>query len=257
MVRGRPASSKSAARVNGELLERASTATRVADQLRARIAAGAAAPGSRIVELEVAREMGVSRSPVREALLKLAEEGLVAMVPYRGAIVVPLQRRRLVELMEFRLALEHFALERMVRRPDDGALVELRERVAAIRRAVRSRDRRRIVDEDLAMHRAVVAAARNSLLERSYDGLVAQIRLYIGLTSARYARVEELAEEHEAFLAAVERRDLPGARDLLDAHILHGFDDPACDQGAGTPQGPPGETSHRATGKNARRIRTR
>ncbi len=236
------------------LLERASTATRVAAVLRERIAAGAAAPGSRIVELDVARELGVSRSPVREALLKLSEEGLVAILPYRGAIVVPLQRRRLLELLEFRLALEHFALERAIERAGDRDLADLRDRVAALRRALKTRNRQRIVDEDLAMHRAIMAMADNSLLERAYASLLAQIRLYIDVTSARYARLEELAEEHEAFLAAVERRDLPAARDLLDAHILHGFDDRA--HFADMSQGPPGETSHTAPGRNARRNRT-
>ena len=75
------------------------------------------------------RELGVSRSPVREALLRLSEEGLVAILPYRGAIVVPLQRRRFVELTEFRLALERFALERLIERGDAAALAELRAHV--------------------------------------------------------------------------------------------------------------------------------
>ncbi len=250
MVCSRPARRRGAARVNAGL-ERASTATRVATVLRERITAGAASPGSRIVELDVARELGVSRSPVREALLKLAEEGLIAIVPYRGAIVVPLQRRRLAELLEFRLALEHFALERAIERAGDGVLATLRERLAALRRALATRNRRHIVDEDLAMHRAIMATAGNSLLERAYDSLLAQIRLYIDVTSARYERLDELAEEHEALLAAVGRRDLSAARDLLDAHILHGFDAPA-----DVPPGPSGETSHRASGKNARRKRT-
>jgi len=248
VVRGDSARCGNTTRVSAGLLDRASTATRVADLLRDRIAGGAAAPGSRIVELDVARELGISRSPVREALLKLAQEGLVAILPYRGAIVVPLQRRRLVELMEFRLALEHFALERLIERADERAIEALRARVAAIRRALRTRNRRRIVDEDLAMHRTMVATAGNALLERAYETLLAQIRLYIDVTSARYERAEELAEEHEAFLAAVERRDLPAARELLDAHIVHGFEEPA--------QAPSVETSHSLTGRNARRIPT-
>lgn len=230
--------------MSAPLLDRAPAATRIADVLRERIAAGLAAPGSRIVELEVARELGVSRSPVREALLRLSEEGLVAILPYRGAIVVPLQRRRLVELTEFRLALERFALERLVERGDKRALVRLRAHVAAIRRAVESGDRRHIADEDLAMHRTLVASAENALLERAYEGLLAQIRLYIGVTSARYERAEELAEEHEAILAEVERRDAPAARALLDAHVLHGFDESR-------------ETSHPSIGRNPRRMHNR
>lgn len=208
-----------------EPLDRASTATRVAAVLRGRIAGGTLVPGARIVELEVARELGVSRSPIREALLKLAEEGLVSILPYRGSIVAPLRRQRFVELMEFRLALERFALDRLIDRAGDAELAQLRERVDALRRALREGDHRRIVDEDLALHRAIVAMAGNALLERAYDGLLAQIRLYVDATSARYERAEELAEEHEALLDAIGRREFLTARAVLDAHITHGFDE--------------------------------
>jgi DNA-binding GntR family transcriptional regulator len=205
-------------------LDRASTATRVANVLRERIARGELAPGSRVVELEVSRELGVSRSPVREALLKLTEEGLVTTLPYRGAIVAPLQRERLTELLEFRLALEHFALDRLVQRADAHALVALRKHVRAMREALSDGDRQRAIDEDLVMHRAIVAMAGNALLERAYDGVLAQIRLYIDVTSARYERAEDLANEHDALLAAIERRDAVASRALLDAHITHGFE---------------------------------
>ncbi|MBV8372298.1 MAG: GntR family transcriptional regulator [Candidatus Eremiobacteraeota bacterium] len=231
--------------MNSPLLDRSSTASRVADLLRERIAAGIAAPGSRIVELDVARELGVSRSPVREALLRLAQEELVSILPYRGAIVAPLQRRRLVELMEFRMALEHFALERLVARSSDDALRELKAALGAVRVALRSRNRRRIVEADLAVHRTLVACANNALLERAYDGLLAQIRRYIDVTSARYGRPEELAEEHEAFLQAVERRELAVAREILDAHIRHGLEQTTA------------ETSHGRSGRNPRRITAR
>jgi DNA-binding GntR family transcriptional regulator len=210
--------------MNAEPLDRASTASRVVAVLRERIAGGTLAPGARIVELELARELRVSRSPIREALLTLAQEGLVAILPYRGAIVAPLSRGRLRELMEFRLALERFALERLIERSDKRAIAHLRARVAGVRAAVREGDRRRTVEADLAMHRAMVAMAKNALLERTYEGLLAQIRLYIDVTSARYERVEDLATEHEALLVAVEAGDLARSRDLLDAHIVHGFD---------------------------------
>jgi DNA-binding GntR family transcriptional regulator len=228
MVRGgaarNPAARRKLGTVSGEPFGRASTATRVTALLRERIAAGGLLPGARIVELEVARELGVSRSPIREALLKLADEGLVAILPYRGATVAPLRRERFVELMEFRLALERFALDRLIERADDSAIAQLRDRVGAIRRALRGGDRKAAVDEDLALHRAIVAMARNALLERAYDGLLAQIRLYIDVTSARYERAEDLAEEHEALIAAIEGRDFSRARTVLDAHVTHGFD---------------------------------
>ena len=208
-----------------ERLERSSTAMRVAGVLRERIAGGIIPPGSRVVELEISRELGVSRSPVREALLRLAEEGLVEILPYRGAIVAPLQRERLLELLEFRLALERFALERVIDRADPGVFAELHAHLDAMRAALKAGDRQKTVDEDLAMHRTMIRFAGNQLLERTYESLLAQIRLYIDVTSAQYERDEDLATEHEALLDAIGRKEHLMSRKLLDAHIMHGFSD--------------------------------
>lgn len=205
--------------------QKRSTAARVAAVLRERIGSGELSPGSRIIELDVAGELGVSRSPVREALLKLSEEGLVTILPYRGALVVPLRRERLLELLEFRLALEHFALERLVQRADAAAIAELRVHLAAMRKALGDGDRLRAVDEDLAMHRTLISLAGNALVERAYESLLAQVRLYIDLTSATYERADDLAGEHEMLLDAIERREFLMSRKLLDAHIMHGFDE--------------------------------
>ena len=206
-------------------MERVSTAARVADLLRERISAGEIEPGARIVELDIARELSVSRSPIREALLKLSEEGLVKILPYRGAIVAALRRDHIKELLEFRLALERFALERLVAGRDRHALDMLKEHVGAIADAVAARDFRGAVNADLETHRAIVRLAGNQLLAQSYDGLLTRIRLYIRITSERYERVEDLADEHVALLDAVERGDATLAQHILDAHILHGFEE--------------------------------
>ena len=212
-------------RVMEKTFERASTAVRVAGVLRERIARRALRPGSRLIELDISRELGVSRSPVREALLRLAEEGLVEILPYRGAMVVPLDKARLTELLEFRLALEHFALERLVERRNPASIARLHECVGELRDAIDRGDREAAIDADLATHRAMISLARNALVERAYESLIVQIRLYIDVTSAHYESAEDLAAEHEAFLAAVERGALPASRKLLDAHIMHGFED--------------------------------
>jgi DNA-binding GntR family transcriptional regulator len=211
--------------VNAARFDRSSTAVRIADALRERIAAGALAPGSRIVELDVAREFGVSRSPVREALLRLAEGGLVTILPYRGAVVVPLEHRHLVELLEFRLALERFALQRLIEGGDVGSFAMLREHVVAIADAIRAHDVQRAVDADLETHAAMVRLAGNTLLLRAYDGLRDQFRRYIHLTSAHYERAEDLADEHVTMLDAAERGDAALALRILDAHIMHGFEE--------------------------------
>jgi len=71
----------------------------------------------------------------------------------------------------------------------------------------------------------MIKMAGNALLERTYESLLSQIRLYIDVTSAQYERSEDLATEHEALLVAIERKEFLMSRKLLDAHIMHGFDD--------------------------------
>ena len=217
-------------------MERVSTAARVADLLRERISAGEIEPGARIVELEIARELNVSRSPIREALLKLSEEGLVKILPYRGAVVATLRREQIKELLEFRLALERFALERLVEGQDRHAFDMLKEHVVAISDAIAKKNFRGAVNADLETHRAIVKLAGNQLLTQAYDGLLARIRLYIRITSERYERAEDLADEHVALLDAVERGDGVLAQRILDAHIMHGFEEAlsgASDESAG------------------------
>ncbi|MBV8154090.1 MAG: GntR family transcriptional regulator [Candidatus Eremiobacteraeota bacterium] len=208
-----------------QTFERASTAVRVAALLRERIAKRELAPGSRLVELDISRELGVSRSPVREALLRLAEEGLVEILPYRGAVVVPLDKARLAELLEFRLALEHFALERLVSSRDRDRIARLREHVGAMRAAIARGDRHATIEADLAMHRDMVAMAGNALVARAYESLIVQIRLYIDVTTATYQSAEDLVNEHDLLFDAVERGEYLMSRKLLDAHITHGFDE--------------------------------
>jgi DNA-binding GntR family transcriptional regulator len=147
----------------------------------------------------------------------------VTLLPYRGAIAAPLRRDRLQELMEFRMALEHFALERLLDRATDETVRVLRAQVTATRDAIAAGDLRRAVEEDLSMHRSLVAFAGNSLLERAYEGVLSQVRLYIHVTSSKYERAEDLADEHDALIDAIARGDGPLARQLLDAHIMHGF----------------------------------
>lgn len=210
--------------MSGEL-SRASTTERVADVLRDRIAIGEVEPGARLIELEIARELGVSRSPVREALLRLSEEGLVEMVPYRGAIVVPLRRKRLQDLLDVRLALERFAIVRLCQASAPDAIEALRSHVERIAAALQRGDARAAVAADLAMHRALVALTDNAVLLRSFDGLLNQFRLYIRVTSKHYRRAEDLADEHRGLLAAIRDGNAVRAQEILDAHIRHGLDE--------------------------------
>jgi len=205
-------------------LDRTSTAGKVAEYLRKRIATGRLQPGDRIPELGVCAALSVSRSPVREALMHLAQEGLVTIVPYKGALVSPLERKRFEDLLHFRVALEEFAVTRAIELAEDSEIARLAIHIGKIRAAAASKDLAGAIEADLASHEFLVSLARNELLARAYGEMLNQLRLYLRLTITHYEHMEELADEHEMLLEAMNARRKASARRLIRAHIEHGFD---------------------------------
>jgi len=214
-----PLSSKSLDRA-----DRISTTGRVSTYLRDAIASGAIAPGDRIRETAVSGQLGVSRTPVREALAELARDGLVHVEPYCGAYVARLDAARLEHLVEFRIALEQFAVERAIRHAGAHDF----DRVAACidrldeRATAESFDA--AIEADLEVHALLIEIAGNPLLAATYSSLLNELRLYIRMTSAHYASMRDLSLEHAALLTALRARDVDAALTLVRSHILHGHD---------------------------------
>ncbi len=204
-------------------MDRASTARRVAELLRRRIADGKIEPGERLNELALSGELGVSRSPIREALALLAGEGLVRVVPYKGTFVTALSNERLKDLLDFRLALEEFAVRRAVERAQPKDWDHLESLIAEIAAQADMRNLSGAVDADLRVHQYLIELAGSPLLSRTYGAMLGEMRLYIAQTVRHYQGPIELATEHRAFLEAARRRDVAGATALIAAHISHGF----------------------------------
>ena len=204
-------------------LERPSTAKRIAGYLRARIAEGKIEPGERLNELALAGELGVSRSPIREALAQLAGEGLVQLVPYKGTFVTALSEARLQDLLDFRLALEQFAVRRAIERAKPGDFDRFEEHIKAIATHAKSGNLSGAVDADLRAHEYLIRLAGSPLLEQTYRAMSGELRLYIAQTSRHYDSAAELATEHAALLAAMRQGKVEDATALIAAHISHGF----------------------------------
>jgi DNA-binding GntR family transcriptional regulator len=199
-------------------------AQRVADHVRGLVASGALEPGARIAEATLARDLGVSRSPVREALSRLVTEGVLRTAAYRGTFVAPLEAARFRDLVDFRVALEDFALRRFAAGASPADVAMLRAAIEALRRAAKGKDLDAIVAADLAIHETIVRLAHNAPLERAYGGLLGEFRMYIRLTSREYTEMRELAEEHDRVLDALAAGRLEVAAEILRAHITRGFD---------------------------------
>ncbi|MEW1724036.1 GntR family transcriptional regulator [Streptomyces sp. NPDC093109] len=175
--------------------------------------------GEFLSEQELADRIGVSRTPIREALLLLAAEDLVRLVPKRGAQIVPLSGREITELMELRGLVERYAAGRII--PEGRAplaeLAELLERQRALSSPEQARE---FIAVDHLFHATMVAAVGNELLSRHYDGLRSrQIRAGVVALYNQQGRQEAVLAEHQAILEAVASGDRPAACAAIDGHL--------------------------------------
>ncbi|MET8831348.1 GntR family transcriptional regulator [Streptomyces sp. NPDC004610] len=169
-------------------------------------------------EQEIADRIGVSRTPIREALLLAAEE-LVELVPKRGARVAPLTGREISELMELRGIVERYAARQMIAE-GRAPVAELRELLDRQRHLTGAEQAREFIAVDHLFHASMVAAVGNGLLARHYDGLRSrQVRAGVTALFAQQGRQEAVLVEHLAILEAIVAGDPEGACAAIDAHL--------------------------------------
>lgn len=199
-------------------------AERVRREIERRILAGEVEAGSRLSEVELARSMGVSRGPVREALRALAESGLVDVVANRGVVVRRIGVREALDLYELRAVVFALACEQFALRHDDAQLAEL---VAILRRqeeAVAAGERERYYELNLAFHAAIVAGCGNARARAVYEAVVKEMHLFRRRGLSELPNIAASLAEHRDIVEAVRRRDGEGAFRAGRRHVLAGRD---------------------------------
>jgi DNA-binding GntR family transcriptional regulator len=191
--------------------------------VKEQILTGAYPGGELISEGQVAAALGLSRTPVREAFLRLEVEGLMRLFPQRGALVVPVSPDEVRSVMEARLVIEQFSIIKVIdagRARSEAVVERLNEHLAQQRELVGSGAMRQFLDSDRAFHTTLVQAAGNPILASVYDSLRdRQIRM-IGESAMRDpGRLKAIVAEHEMIAAAVRARDTAGSRDILRRHL--------------------------------------
>lgn len=211
-----------------------SVVDRVYDVLRGRIIGGDLEVGSRIHQENVSEELGVSRTPVREALARLAAEGLVEFLPNRGARVAEVAFDDMRISYEARLALEPLAARYAAERhgPDDVKRIK-----AALTEQRRARSTRATYDAIRSFHLAVVDAAGSPLIARFASSLWAgRIGLHVFLRQADQAALDADVDEHRVIAAAIEQGDGDRAEQLMHDHIAVSLERLLEVQGASAPR---------------------
>jgi DNA-binding GntR family transcriptional regulator len=190
----------------------------IAEDLRARITAGAMKPGARILEEEIAADHGVSRVPVREALRRLEAEGYVALIPFQGASVAIPSASTALELMQIRRALEVLAASLAADARGGPVAARLREVTADGLQAAERHEREshpELVDE---FHQLVGQASDNAQLSELLDQLRGKVRWVFAMDLEDRASVAW--HDHEQILAAILAGDRERAATLMDEHVL-------------------------------------
>ncbi|TXI89888.1 MULTISPECIES: GntR family transcriptional regulator [unclassified Cupriavidus] len=193
----------------------------VAQRLRAMILEGELAPGTRLNERVLCDQLQVSRTPLREAFKVLAGDGLVTLLPNRGAEVVQLSQETIDHLFEMMGALEGMSGELACARISDAELNEIRALHFEMLACHARRDLPNYYALNRRIHDAINAAARNPILEETYRRINLRIQALRFRSNFDQDKWDTAVQEHGAMLEFLARRDGAGLRDLLRAHLQH------------------------------------
>ena len=192
----------------------------VFNTLRERILKGSLKPGERLMEIHLADQLGVSRTPIREAIRMLELEGLVKMVPRRGAQVAKISREDLQDVLEVRKALDTLAVKLACERITEDEIEKLKEAEEEFENTLKTDDTTQIAEADVAFHDVIQAASKNKRLKSMISNLAERIYRY------RFEYIKQqsdggktLVDEHREIIKCIEEKDVEAAIKAIELHI--------------------------------------
>lgn len=189
------------------------------DVIREAVRSGALVPGELYSVYRLADDLGISRSPVREALLRLAETGIVRFERNRGFRIVPPDPRDLAEIFAVRLALEVPAAAHAAASADAALSRSLRDELAAMSKAATSGDESSFMIHDQRLHKLILDAAGNRRARAVIENLRDAIRLVAASTIGTSRTLDEVHAEHIPIVDAIEAGDPTAAADAMKRHL--------------------------------------
>ena len=196
----------------------------VFNTLRRAILRGELKPGERLMEIQLANKLGVSRTPIREALRKLELEGLVLMIPRKGAEVAEITEKNLRDVLEVRCALEELAVQLACDRIERNRIRELHAAAAHFRDILDSDDITQIAAADEAFHDVIFKATGNERLIQLLNNLREQMYRYRIEYLKKKECYPQLLKEHATIMKAIEEHDKEKATRITGQHINNQVD---------------------------------
>ena len=191
----------------------------VFNTLRKAILRGELKPGERLMEIQLANKLGVSRTPIREAIRKLELEGLVLMIPRKGAEVAQITEKNMQDVLEVRKALEELSVQLACERITPEQVEEMKMAAEDFRKVLKSGDVTKIAEADVKFHDIIFAATNNQRLITLLNNLREQMYLF----RVEYLKQKEcypqLLEEHDKLIALISGGEVEEACELMGCHI--------------------------------------
>ncbi|NSW92228.1 MAG: GntR family transcriptional regulator [Firmicutes bacterium] len=187
--------------------------------LREAIIMGELKPGERLMEVQLAEKMGVSRTPVREAIRKLELEGLVKMVPRKGAHVAKLSVKDIMDVLEVRASLDGLATALAAERITDDELRELKHVQNQFENYVEKDNLQGIIKKDVEFHDVIYRASKNDRLIQIVNNLREQVYRFRVIYLKDLSSTKEVIREHMEIYEAIMRKDANAAREAAKRHI--------------------------------------
>lgn len=201
-------------------IDRRPTSDVIADELRDRIVDGTLAPGEQLGEVALAEQLGVSRGPVREAMQRLIQEGLLVAERFKGVFVVTLESDDVDDIYVARAAVERAAAAAVIRRGDQAVIERLHAQVEKMTAATsKGTSWGRLAELDLAFHEALVAASGSRRLVRMYQTLLAETRICLTAIETDYPDPNDIVTEHGHLVAALRLGDVRAVFAAIDEHL--------------------------------------
>lgn len=191
----------------------------VFNTLRQAILTGELKPGERLMEIHLANKLGVSRTPIREAIRKLELEGLVTMIPRRGAEVAQITEKSMNDVLEVRRALDALCVELACERITQEDTERLRLACEAFENAVRTGDIKKIARADVELHDIIVQATGNQRLVQLINNLSEQMYRYRFEYIKDSTQHQRLIDEHRMIYESIVKKDKEAASQAAHVHI--------------------------------------
>lgn len=193
----------------------------VCETLRQAIRDGVFKPGERLMEVTLAEELGVSRTPVREAIRKLELEGFVVMIPHRGTYVADISLKDVTQVFEIRSALEELAAQLAAERITPDEIEFLERMLVEIGTFMEEKNMDKVVEADINFHEVLYKASRNERLVEIIHNLREQTLRFRTMSMNQPGRLVKTWEEHRLLVEAIADRNPAQAREIARIHMEH------------------------------------